>query len=52
MEIRYQINSPLKAEEVINLFRKSNTRHVPIDDQDRIQKMLNPANVNHPPLNV
>lgn len=46
MEIRYQINPPLKAEEVINLFRKSDTRHVPIGDQDRIQKMLNQANLN------
>lgn len=44
MEIIYKVNEPVAADEVIRVFRNSGIRR-PIEQKERIQKMLDNANL-------
>jgi predicted N-acetyltransferase YhbS len=44
MTIQYQVNAPLQAEQVADVFRSSGIKR-PVDDLDRIQSMLNHADI-------
>ncbi|AMA74113.1 MULTISPECIES: GNAT family N-acetyltransferase [Aneurinibacillus] len=44
MEIIYKYNEPVKAEDVVQVFKKSGITR-PIEQKERIQKMLDHANI-------
>ncbi len=44
MEIVYRVNPLLKADEVVELFKSAGLRR-PVNDLDRIQRMVNNANI-------
>jgi len=44
MEIVYQLNEPVKVDDVIRVFRNSGITR-PVDQEERIQKMLDNANL-------
>lgn len=44
MQLTYQVNEPVNAEEVVNVFRSSGIKR-PIDDIQRIENMLQMSNL-------